>query len=115
MFLSWFTFEAERPPEDLTAVLGEPGHRWITATGPYSGDTATLDITETRGGVFDRPEPAAEHSEPGSVGTMIVRFENCYSGTVSYNMPGHGLSGEVPIQRIVNDNVPLCQELGYSE
>ena len=115
VFLSWFTFETERPPEDLQAVLGEPGHRWITASGPFEGDTAVLDITLTRGGVFDQAEPKAEHSEPDSVGTMEVRFENCYSGTVTYDMPGPGLSGQVPIQRIVHDNVPLCQALGYPE
>ena len=31
MFLAWFTFNVERPPEDVTAFLGEPGHRWLTA------------------------------------------------------------------------------------
>ena len=28
VFLAWFTFDTERPPEDVTALLGEPGHRW---------------------------------------------------------------------------------------
>ena len=65
--------------------------------------------------MFDRTEPKAEHSEPGSVGTLVVTFEDCYTGTVSYDIPGAGLAGEVPIQRIVLDNVPLCQALGYSE
>ena len=31
VFLAWFTYDTERPPEDVTAILGEPGHRWITA------------------------------------------------------------------------------------
>ena len=30
-FLAWFTFDTKRPPEDVTAILGEPGHRWLTA------------------------------------------------------------------------------------
>ena len=37
MFLAWFTYDTERPPEDVTALLGEPGHRWLTAQGPYDG------------------------------------------------------------------------------
>lgn len=44
VFLSWFTYETERPPEDVTAFLGESGHRWVTALGPYEGDTAVLDV-----------------------------------------------------------------------
>ena len=27
VFLAWFTYDTERPPEDVTAILGEPGHR----------------------------------------------------------------------------------------
>ncbi len=42
VFLAWFTYDTERPPEDVTAFLGEPGHRWLTALGPYEGDTALL-------------------------------------------------------------------------
>jgi sugar lactone lactonase YvrE len=41
VFLAWFTYDTERPDESVTAILGEPGHRWLTAFGPYEGDTAT--------------------------------------------------------------------------
>ena len=27
MFVAWFTFDIERPPQDVTAMLGDPGHR----------------------------------------------------------------------------------------
>ena len=37
MFVAWFTYDTVRPPEDVTAFLGEPGHRWLTAQGPYVG------------------------------------------------------------------------------
>jgi hypothetical protein len=30
---------------------------------------------------------------------------------VTYNITSVGESGEIPIQRIVNDNVALCEEL----
>ncbi|MCJ7815008.1 MAG: SGNH/GDSL hydrolase family protein, partial [Xanthomonadales bacterium] len=59
MFVAWFTFDTQRPPEDVTAFLGEPGHRWLTAQGPYDGDTAKLTIFVTEGGVFDAAQPTA--------------------------------------------------------
>lgn len=109
MFLAWFTYDSERPPEDISAILGEPGHRWITAQGPFSGDTATLDIYVTRGGQFDSSEPAVD--PPVRSGTMHLHFSSCTAGTVEYDMPDADLAGVVPIQRIVADNVPLCETL----
>jgi len=111
MFLAWFTYDTERPPEDVTAILGDPGHRWLTAQGPYSGDTATLTISVTEGGVFDAAEPAAS-TDPAGDGTMTIEFSGCTQGLVSYEITSLGLSGEIPIQRIANDNVALCESLG---
>ncbi|NNK37797.1 MAG: hypothetical protein HKP03_04910 [Xanthomonadales bacterium] len=107
IFLSWFTYELERPPEDAMAILGEPGHRWLTAQGPYDGDTATLDINLSQGGVFDMPEPPVAPAE--KIGTMVITWENCNAGVVNYDMPDLGLVGEIPIQRIVMANVPDCE------
>ena len=53
MFVSWFTYDTARPPEGTPSMVGEPGHRWLTAQGPYTGDTATLDVYLSSGGVFD--------------------------------------------------------------
>ena len=108
MFLAWFTYELERPGEDVTAMLGEPGHRWLTAFGPYSGDTATLDIEITRGGVFDTGEPKPVQNLDG---TIIVTFSSCTAGEVAYDIPSVGRSGIVPIQRLAHDNVAFCEEL----
>lgn len=110
MFLSWFTFDVERPPEDVTAILGEPGHRWITALGPYTGDTATLDVYLTKGGVFDSEDPKPE-TDQDPIGTMEVQFSGCNEGLVSYDIPSLGLTGAVPIERITLDNVSLCESL----
>ena len=109
MFVAWFTYDAERPPDDVTAILGEPGHRWLTAQGPYSGDTATLDIYVTSGGVFDSAESVV--GPPVKDGTMQVRFSGCNEGLISYDIPSANLSGEVPIERIVLDNIVLCESL----
>ncbi len=108
MFVGWFTYDVERPAADVTATLGEPGHRWLTAYGPYSGDTATLDIELTHGGTFDSGVPAPMQ---GPYGTMTVKFTNCSEGEVTYNIPSVGASGKVPITRVANDNVSLCESL----
>jgi len=92
-------------------MLGEAGHRWITAQGPFEGNTASLDIVITSGGVFDRMQPEPVNSGPGSVGSMEVTFESCHRGVITYDLPGLGLSGEIPIQRVANDNVALCEAL----
>lgn len=107
-FLSWFTYDTERPPEDVTAILGEPGHRWITAQGSFEGNVATLDATLTRGGVFDSPLPEVEND---TYGTVTVTFEGCNAATVTYDFPDPDVSGTVPVQRVVADNVTLCEAL----
>ena len=91
-------------------MLGEPGHRWLTAQGPYSGDTATLTIYVTEGGVFDKAEPAASNDGIGD-GTMTIEFADCSEGLVSYEITSLGISGEIPIQRIAPDNISLCESL----
>jgi hypothetical protein len=110
MFLAWFTYDTERPPEDVQAILGEPGHRWLTAQGPYEGDTANLTIFVTEGGVFDSAEPAAATDLDGD-GLLKLEFANCSEGLVSYEITSLGISGEIPIQRIVPDNISLCESL----
>ncbi len=110
VFVAWFTFDTERPPEDVTAILGEPGHRWLTAQGPYDGDTATLTIFMTQGGVFDSPVPPASTDQAGD-GTLTIEFADCLSGLVTYEITSLGISGEIPIQRIVLENVALCETL----
>jgi endonuclease I len=109
VFLGWFTYDAERPPEDLQSIIGEPGHRWLTAQGPFQGDTALLDIYVSSGGVFDAPEPPV--GTPVQDGTVELIFSGCNSGTVVYDIPSAGLTGEIAIQRIVLDNVALCESL----
>ena len=105
--LSWFTYDTERPPEDVTANLGEPGHRWLNALGPYTGNQATLDITITSGGIFDTSTETAEMHD----GTIILTFTDCESGTVEYDILSIDQQGVVPIERVVGDNIALCEAL----
>jgi choice-of-anchor B domain-containing protein len=109
MFLSWFTFETTLPDASILANLGWAGHRWFTAVGPYTGDTATLDIEFSSGGVFDSAEPGVEQIPGG--GTITVTFSDCENATVAYDIPSIARTDVVPITRIAPDNVALCKAL----
>ena len=112
IFLTWFTFDTERPPPDAVAHLGEAGHRWLTAQGPFEGTEAVLDVWISEGGVFDSESPAPElHSD----GQITLEFSTCNAGTLTYDIPSIGRQGVVPIQRVAVDNVALCSELNTRE
>jgi DNA-binding beta-propeller fold protein YncE len=110
MFVAWFTYDTERPPDDVEAILGEPGHRWLTAQGPYTGNTASLTIYVTEGGVFDATDPPAQNDGIGD-GTMTIEFADCTEGLVTYEMTSPSVSGERPLERITDDNVVLCEAI----
>lgn len=108
IFLAWFTYDTERPPEDVSAILGEPGHRWLTAVGPYEGDTALLDVFLSSGMIFDSGEPPVDTAKMEGA-TIEIVWIDCKVGILKYDIPSLGLSGEMPIERIVEDNVPACE------
>ena len=109
IFLAWFTYDTVRPDDSVTAMLGEPGHRWLTAQGPYTGNKAVLDIVVSEGGIFDSGTPAPTTRLDG---TIIVEFNDCKAGTITYDIPSVDRQGVIPIERIVPDNVALCEALG---
>jgi len=111
MFVAWYTYDTERPPEDVTAILGDPGARWLTALGPYTGDTANLTLYLTEGGVFDAADPPAVIQTDPPYGTMIIEFSDCVNALVTFEIPSLALSGEIPIERIAPDNIALCEML----
>lgn len=109
--VAWFTYDTELPPDDATANLGDPGHRWITATGPYADHQSVMDITLTSGGIFDDPTEVQRTDPPGSDGTLTLTFASCKTGIMEYEIPSINMSGSVPIQRVAEDNVALCEAL----
>jgi len=108
VFMAWFTFDTERPPLDVEAILGEPGHRWLTASGPFEGDTATLTVSLTSGGVFDSSSLPAI-TDPVPYGTATIKWTGCNAGTLTYDIPSLALTGEISIERIVVENIPVCE------
>lgn len=108
LFLAWFTYDTERPDPGVMANLGEPGHRWLTAFGPYGGDSAMLVIELTRGGVFDSAQPMPTQVADGTIG---ITWSDCENALLSYDIPSAGVQGDIPITRIALDNVPRCEAL----
>lgn len=108
MFLAWFTYDLERPADGVPSMIGEPGHRWLTALGSTVGGKADLDITVSSGMIFDSAQPPVSTEANG---TMTVEFFDCYFGRVTYDLGTSGRAGEIPIQRIVNDAGPICESL----
>jgi hypothetical protein len=108
MFLAWFTYDLERPAGDVAAMIGDPGHRWLTALGPTVGNTAQLDINWSSGMIFDSAVPPVTNDADGS---LTVEFYDCYTGLVTYDLGASGRKGTVAIERILNDAVPLCETL----
>lgn len=107
IFLAWFTYAAT---QSGVKDVGEPDHRWLTAQGAFEGDTATLDVVLTSGGIFDDPAPVTNTAE-GSYGSLTLTFEDCTSGQLAYDLTSPGLNGTIPITRISDDNVSLCTQL----
>jgi len=109
--LAWFTYDTALPAEGAQANLGDPGHRWITAIGPITGNQAVMSIDITSAGLFDTAS-AVEHTDPeGADGTITLTFENCNSAIVEYDITSIARQGSVPIQRVANDNILLCETL----
>ena len=109
--LAWFTYDTELPPEDASANLGDPGHRWLTALGPIDGDQAVMNITMTSGGIFDDPTEVDRTDPPGSDGTITLTFDSCSAGTIEYDIPSISRQGVIPIERVADDNIVICEAL----
>ena len=107
MSLAWFTYDTELPAAEAQSNLGDPGHRWLTAVGPYEGNRAVLNISITSGGIFDTTTETTQVDG----GTIVMTFDNCNSGTADYDITSIDRQGSVPIQRVAADNIALCETL----
>ncbi len=110
--LAWFTYDTSLPAEGAQANLGDPGHRWITAIGPITGNQVVMNIEITSGGLFDTQSEVQRTEPEGSDGTITLTFENCNSAIVEYDITSIRRQGSVPIRRVANDNIALCETMG---
>ena len=109
--LAWFTYDTELPVEDATANLGDPGHRWLTAVGAIEGNQVNMEIEMTSGGLFDTATVIERTDPPGSDGTITLTFDSCNSGTIDYDITSINRQGTVPIRRVADDNIAICEAL----
>jgi plastocyanin len=86
LVLGWFTWSATTPGS----------YDWLSAIGPISGDSATVDLQRSSGGLFNSTTPTTSTS----VGSATFRFTDCCTGTVTYQRNDSGQSGTVPIRRL---------------
>ncbi len=103
IFIAWFTYN------DVTTqkAIGEPNHRWLTASGNYLGTSASLPLYLTSGGKFDNPQSVTTVQD----GTLNVSFDDCSTGSIQYTISSANLSGTIPIQRLLPATASLCGNL----
>jgi hypothetical protein len=105
LFAAWFTWDTTQPGQGESAVVGDPNQRWVTAAGSFEDSSATLTISNSRGGLFDDPNETSLES----AGTMTIEFTDCNTADVEYSM--NGLTGMFTMNKIAYDNLPTCQLL----
>lgn len=108
VFLAWYTYDTDLPASDATANLGDPGQRWLTAVGAYEGAEADMVVYSASGGLFDAALPVPELNP---IGNILLQFDDCYSGMITYDLPDIGRSGSIPIERMASDNIALCEAI----
>ncbi len=107
MFVAAFTFDTAPAPKGGSIDGAE--QRWFTAQGSYAGNRGDLTIFATRNGVFDDPTPPV--TQP--VGTMEVEFQSCTQATITYDLPSFGLSGVIPVVKLLADEI--CTQIVNGE
>jgi hypothetical protein len=99
LFLAWFTYtdsNSDNPFEQ----------RWLTSQGNFSGNSALLPLFETLGGKFDDPQqPTTE-----LVGEVLLEFDDCEQGRISYQFDNEDLLGEFPLIRVIPGSGNVCAE-----
>jgi peptidyl-prolyl cis-trans isomerase A (cyclophilin A) len=81
LFVAWFTYDINEPAADENDGFASRQHRWFTAFGSATGDTAVLDIFLNSGGVFNDPRDTTTES----VGTMTIQFSNCTNAQLAFD------------------------------
>lgn len=97
VFAGWFTYDA-------AGSGGLAGQRWYTAQGPYTAESALLELYITTNGRFDAPDPVSR-TGPGEVGTLDLSFSDCNNGTATYQFKD-GPGRSFPLLRL--PQVPRC-------
>lgn len=107
IFLAYFTFDQQPDTSGESAIIGDINHRWLTAFGGYQNNIANLNISVTRGGLFNNSAAVAS----SAYGTITLTFHDCEKATLTFNLLPPRISGSYQLSRIANDNVAMCEML----
>ncbi len=112
VFMAWFTYNTDLPGSNASSVIGDAGQRWLTGIGDIdtSTNSVAIDLNLTSGGLFDNPQ-AVTTSNATTYGNLTLSFDDCSTANVEYNITSLGLTGTIPMGRISNENIPLCEQL----
>lgn len=84
IFAAWFTWDVasgDAPSLQNAKGFASDANRWLTAGGSFDGDSATLTLSRSTGGVFNDPQPTGIET----VGTLTVQFIDCANALFSWN------------------------------
>jgi len=87
LIVGWFTWSATEAGR----------HDWISAIGPITTGSATVDLQRSTGGLFNSATPPVVTT---SVGSATFRFSNCENGTVTFQRSDINASGTIAIRRV---------------
>ena len=59
--------------------------------------------------VFDDPTEVTTVA----VGTMVIEFTSCTTATLTYDLPDFGLSGTIPINKLLADEI--CTQINAGD
>ncbi len=113
IFLAWFTFDSVIPDDNPAAVFGAKDQRWVTAVGSYDGNRAELNAELTTGGLFNSSDPLPVQDT--NYGSIIVEFTGCNHANISFDFPTAGESGQFEAQRVLEDNIAICEMLSADD
>ena len=104
LFVAWFTYDVNAPTANELDGFASRQHRWYTAAGDVSGDTAELEIFLNSGGVFNDPRETLSQS----VGSMTIQFSDCTNAHVLWDFDASDDNdGDVDVVRLSPD--VFCQ------
>ncbi|MGQ0799815.1 MAG: cupredoxin domain-containing protein [Pseudomarimonas sp.] len=89
LIVGWFTWSATEAGR----------HDWISAIGPIAanGESATVDLQRSTGGLFNSATPPVVTT---SIGSATFRFSDCGNGTLTFQRNDINQSGTISIRRV---------------
>ena len=102
-FAAWFT-ATPAAAATSAAKFGSAEQRWLSIQGTYEGARLQTGIFQTTGAAFNVPRTAAT----ARVGDATLEFQSCTQATLTFSLPQDGLSGAIPLQRLIPGTEAAC-------